>query len=569
MNKLFKIPGSTAYLLVIFLNTFVDLGHKITLQNTIFKVYDGETQIVLTAIINGLILLPFILLFSPAGFISDRYPKDAVMRFAAWAAIAITLGITACYYLGWFWPAFALTFLLAVQSAIYSPAKYAYIRKLFGKQNLTEANGIVQAVTIAAILLGTFAFSIVFESMFPAGSDKGDGLIAIAPIGWILVINSALELIMAYRLPALDQGNPQEPFKAREYFSGRSMKSHIQPVISNRVIRLAVIGLAVFWSVGQVLLAAFPAFAKETLQISNTVVIQGILASTGIGIALGSTLAGKWSKGHIETGLVPIGAAGIGIGLILLPQLQSTTAHIVNFLFIGVMGGLFIVPLNALIQFVAHDHELGKVIAGNNLIQNISMLSFLILTALFAVMGIPSQWLLSIIAVAAIIGGFYTVYQLPQSLVRMVLTGIIRHRCKVTVQGFNNIPIDGSALLLAKKTSWMDWAIVQIASPRPIRFMMPMDIYEHRYLKGFFKRLNCIPFNTEATSQELCNTVIELLDGGELVCVFYEETTGHTGAVNGDIEQACQQTKTHTAIIPFHLSSDDLYRNSVISFEQH
>ncbi len=47
-----------------------DLGHKIVLQNTIFKVYSEDKLIILTSIINALILLPFILLFTPAGFLT-------------------------------------------------------------------------------------------------------------------------------------------------------------------------------------------------------------------------------------------------------------------------------------------------------------------------------------------------------------------------------------------------------------------------------------------------------------------------------------------------------------------
>jgi acyl-[acyl-carrier-protein]-phospholipid O-acyltransferase/long-chain-fatty-acid--[acyl-carrier-protein] ligase len=72
MDKLFKITGFTPFILIIFLNAYVDLGHKILIQNTVFKIYDGQTQIILTAIVNGLILLPFVLLFTPAGYLSDR-----------------------------------------------------------------------------------------------------------------------------------------------------------------------------------------------------------------------------------------------------------------------------------------------------------------------------------------------------------------------------------------------------------------------------------------------------------------------------------------------------------------
>ena len=70
MDKLLKLKGFLPFISILFLNAFVDLGHKIIIQNTIFKIYDGQTQIILASIVNGLILLPFVLLFTPAGFIS-------------------------------------------------------------------------------------------------------------------------------------------------------------------------------------------------------------------------------------------------------------------------------------------------------------------------------------------------------------------------------------------------------------------------------------------------------------------------------------------------------------------
>ncbi|MDQ7047434.1 MAG: MFS transporter [Sulfurovum sp.] len=131
-----------------------DLGHKIILQNTIFKAYEGSELIILTAIVNALILLPFIFLFSPAGFIADKYPKTKVIEYASLAAVGITTLILLSYTMGWFWVAFLLTFILAAQSAIYSPAKYGLIKEMTGNDKLAEANALVQAVTIASILLG-------------------------------------------------------------------------------------------------------------------------------------------------------------------------------------------------------------------------------------------------------------------------------------------------------------------------------------------------------------------------------------------------------------------------------
>lgn len=557
MTKLLKIAGALPFLVIVFLNAFVDLGHKITIQNTVFKVYDGDTQVILTAIVNGLILLPFILLFSPAGFISDKYPKSQVIRISALIALILSGGITLCYYQGWFWPAFVMTFLLAMQSAFYSPSKYGYIKHLFGKDNLGQANGYVQAVTIIAILLGTFAFSILFESRFPTGSRETSAILqAIAPIGWLLVINSFLELLLAFRLPCFKATDKQASFDWSAYVRGRMTREKLKPVLSRDEIRLSIIGLSVFWSVGQVMLAAFPAFAKESIGVTNTIVIQGILASTGIGIAIGSMLAARFSRHHIETGLIPVGAIGICFGLFWVPHLESVTSHAINYFFIGMMGGLFIVPLNALIQFYASENELGNVIAANNLFQNLSMTTFLIITVGFALLGFGSKNLLISISFIALIGTAYTIYRLPQSLVRFVLGMVVSRIYRVNVQNLHNMPEKGGVLLLGNHISWVDWAIIQIASPRPIRFVMIKSIYERWYLKWFFKIFDTIPIEQGAGSRKSLGRVTELLNRGKVVCLFPEGSisrTGHLAEFRRGYEKACEQANEEAVILPFYL----------------
>jgi len=188
MKDMFKIVGVVNYLIVVFLNAFTDLGHKIIIQNTIFKVYDGEMQIVLTAIVNALILLPFILVFSPSGFLADRFAKNLIMKHASALAVFLTLLITFSYYQGWFFVAFFMTFMLALQSAIYGPAKYGYIKELVGIKFISSGNGAVQAVTTVAILSGIIFYTVLFElSLADNFKTKEDVLQVIAPIGWLLV----------------------------------------------------------------------------------------------------------------------------------------------------------------------------------------------------------------------------------------------------------------------------------------------------------------------------------------------------------------------------------------------
>ncbi len=559
MGFLFRIRGFLPYIAMIFLNAFVDLGHKIVMQNTVFKIYDGQTQVILTAIVNGLILLPFILLFSPAGFLSDRYPKQRVMQYSAWMAVGATLLITASYYAGWFWMAFALTLALAIQSAIYSPAKYGYIRELVGSESLATANGFVQATTIVSILLGTFVFSALFEYLLGGVAWQGTGqpastiMVNIAPLGWALVGLTLIELSMAYQLPQKMSGDVRKTFSKAEYISGQYLKRNLKAIFKQRTIRLSIIGLSMFWAISQVVLAAFPAFAKETLNETNTLVIQGILACSGIGIVIGSLLAGRISRRHIETGIIPVGACGIAAMILLLPTLESRTAMALSFIALGTFGGLFIVPLNSLIQYHAKEDEVGTVLAGNNWFQNVVMISFLVLTAIFAALGLDSVALLYLLVVVAVTGTIYTIKQLPHSLARTVVSMILKRRYRIEVIGFENLPKEGGALLLGNHISWIDWALVQIACPRRIRFVMLRSIYNKPVLKHLFKAVGAIPI-ASGTSKEALKEINALLKAGEVVCLFPEGAISRNGQL-GEFKRGYERTleDVDVPVVPFFL----------------
>jgi acyl-[acyl-carrier-protein]-phospholipid O-acyltransferase/long-chain-fatty-acid--[acyl-carrier-protein] ligase len=555
MKYLFKYTGFLPYIMVVFLNAFVDLGHKIIIQNTVFKIYDGQEQIVLTAIVNALILLPFILLISPAGFCSDKFPKNIVMRISAWVAVAITLCITLFYYLGWFWPAFSMTFILALQSAFYSPAKYGYIKEMVGKDNLASANGVVQAVTTIAILAGIFAFSILFEQTLANSTYDSTSslLVTIAPIGWGLVVFSIIELVFAYRLPQKQPLDDAMTFELKNYIRGHYLKANMHAVFDREIIFLSIIGLSIFWAISQVMLAAYPAYAKEAMSIGNTIIIQGTLACAGIGIMLGSIIAGRISRTHIETGMVPVGSIGIAACLFVLPSLDNEYLQALNFLAWGMFGGFLLIPLNAMIQFHAEEDELGRVLAGSNLIQNTVMLSFLALTVVFAYFGMGSLGLFSILLVVALSGTLYTIYKLPQSLVRFIVSYIIGHRYRLQVLGLKNIPETGGVLMLGNHTSWIDWGIIQMASPRPIRFVMIRNIYERWYLKWFLDIFNVIPISAGASRTAL-KDINESLNNGDVVCLFPEGSisrTGQLGEFQHGYEKAAEEA--NAVILPFYL----------------
>lgn len=128
-----KIYGLIPFLLIAFINAFVDLGHKIIIQNTIYKAYEGSEQLFLNAIVNALILLPFILMLSPSGFLADKYPKNIVMKISAIFNVILTLIICICYYSGAFWMAFIFTFIIGVQEHFIHQANTVLLKNSWEK----------------------------------------------------------------------------------------------------------------------------------------------------------------------------------------------------------------------------------------------------------------------------------------------------------------------------------------------------------------------------------------------------------------------------------------------------
>ena len=558
MKNLFKISGFTPYIFIILLNAMTDLGHKIILQNTIFKAYDGAELIVLTAIVNALILLPFIFLFSPAGFIADKYPKVKVIEYASAAAIGITTLILLSYTMGWFWVAFGLTFILAAQSAIYSPAKYGLIKEMTGNENLAPANALVQAVTIVSILSGAVIYSIFFESLLQDRSiEPSEILTYIAPVGFLLIGASIVEYLLARRLVKKFKAvevDESMTFEAKEYQNLHYLKANLKVIKENDVVWLSIIGLSILWGVSQVVLAIFGEYLKTTLGVTDTVTAQGLLALSGLGMIVGSMVVGRVSKNYIETGIIPLGALGVTVALFIMPTLSSLWALGSTLFLFGFSAGLFIVPLNAMIQFATPSAILGKILAGNNFMQNVSMFGFLILTALFGYFQISSASLFYIIATIALIGMGYTFIKLPQSLIRYVVRMIIGFKYRLHVDGLKNIPADKGVLLLGNHVSFLDWAILQMAYPKQIRFVMERSYYEKWYVKPFLDFFGVIPISSRGSKGALA-LVTEALNRGETVALFPEghlSRNGHLGAFQRGFEVATKDAKD-AIIVPFYL----------------
>ncbi|MDD5051154.1 MAG: MFS transporter [Sulfuricurvum sp.] len=552
-----KIKGVIPYTFALFLNAFTDLGHKIIIQNTVFKIYDDQTQIIYTAILNALILLPFIFLFTPAGFISHRFSKVNVMRYGAFTAIIITLLITYSYYQGWFLSSFALTLVLAIQAAVYSPAKYGYIKELSNDKSFSALNALVQSTTTVAILSGIMIYTLLFEQFlnYPY-KNEAEILRQIAPLGWLLVLGSIIEFVLTLQLSARSS-HSHIKFNIKKYLSGASLRKNWILLRRKREIFDSIIFLSLFWSISQVILASFGAYAKSTLGIQNTIIVQGLMALAAFGIIFGSIITTHFSRHYLHKGVIVLGALIMSVMLIILPTTHNLNLIAYVFFGFGFGGSMMIVALNALIQSTTPRAHLSYVLSGNNWVQNIFMTLFLVITSVFAYAG----WDSLIIFYGMIAVSFFLLFgafiRYKDYFLWLIFEKTLSIKYNIIPMQTHNIPTKGGVLLLGNHVSWIDWILVQVGIERRIRYLMERAIYEKTLIRPIMELGEVIPISTKGAKEAFKNASTRL-QNGEIIGIFPEGSISYDGEI-GQIFSGYQKiaASADAVIVPFYI--DGIY----------
>lgn len=565
MNKIQNILAiKMAFLFVVFCNAFVDVSHKVLLQNIAFKVFDGSTQVIWISIINALIIIPFLLLFTFSGYLSDKYNKRDVLVYGAVSSFILSSLVIFAYIINNFYFAMFSLLLLAVQSAIYSPAKFGIIMDIYGKKYLSRGNAALQAVSIIAILFAIGVTSYFFENMYISNnlhllSTKEELMSAIKPLTYYILVVALLEMIISFKFLKRIENSFNSDLSLnldkKALLKGKLLVENLKTLKSNDVIFLSVIGLSVFWGVSQGTMAVFPSYAKMYLNIDNTFIINGVIAASGIGIAIGSVLYAKLSRHYIELGTIPLAAFGMAITLYFSTLIETPFMLAFNFLFFGIFGGLFVVPLNSLIQFNAKKKILGTVLAGNNWFHSLAMFLMLALTTFVSFYGLDPLKTLYIILFIIVVGTLYTVLRLPQSLVVLFLKFVVGLRYKLEINGIKNIPSNGGVLLLGNHISWIDWAIILMSVPREVKFVVFKPIYDKWYLTWLFKLIKAIPISSSSNRTSM-KVVSDELDAGSVVVLFPEgaiSRNGHLGEFKKGFEKILESCTSDIKVVPFYI----------------
>jgi acyl-[acyl-carrier-protein]-phospholipid O-acyltransferase/long-chain-fatty-acid--[acyl-carrier-protein] ligase len=497
----------------------------------------GDT---LVSLISLLFFLPLVLFSMAGGFLADRFSKrqvtlaTKVIEIAAMVLAIFALTSTQQQYLGevvdlWRHPGLLFThfplplivlFVAATQAALFGPSKYGLLPELLPEKWLSWGNGVIELGTFLAIISGAMAAGWLAQ-IFQGREWKAAAL---------LVGFSGLGLLASMAIRKVPAAAPQARFRANFV---ASLWQQIQFMRPDRTLWLAVIGNTYFWFLGTLFFQTVVVYGKKTLHLdsSNIALLDAALA---LGIGIGSVLAGYLSGNKIEYGLMPLGAFGMTIMAAvvgIVPHSFLPAALALGGL--GIFGGFFAVPVNALIQHRPPADKKGGIIAAANLLSFVAGVGASGAYFVFTRYGhLDPRGVFIAGAIITLAGTVYVLYLLPDWFLRLLLFFLTHTIYRIKILGRDNIPEKGGALFVSNHMSFVDVLLLLASTDRPIRFLMYQGIYERPIIKPFARMMKAIPISSELRPRDMIRSLRAASDAirdGEVVCIFAEGQITRTG----------------------------------------
>jgi len=367
----------------VFKNALVIL---ITYQGvTLFGINSGA----LVALSGGVFISSFFFLSATSGQLADKLEKTQLVRWIKQFEIVIALLAGIGLFISHYPLLLFVLFLFGLHSTFFGPLKYSLIPHYSKKENLVFSNALISSGTFIAILVGTILGGI-------AASSSGN----LWGLKFLLILFAGLGYFYAKRLPAVEIHHESTHIDFNFFTSTRDI---LKLVFKNPLIAVLIIGLSWFWFLGAGLLSLLPLLSKNIFH-GNEQVATLMLFTFTIGMGVGPFFLERATRGRVVRALIPLSLVGMSFFIfdiaLVINQVSKQSSFLTvlttikgdlsikeffsvnrsarvvfDLFFLSFFGGVFTVPQFAELQRVTGAHELSRIIAGNNIINALAMVS--------------------------------------------------------------------------------------------------------------------------------------------------------------------------------------------------
>lgn len=377
----------------------------------------------MTTIAAGVFILPFAL-FSPiGGYLADKFPKNKVIVNIKIAEIIIAIfGICAITF-GSVVLSYIVLFALGTQSALFGPSKYSIVPDHLSKEEMIGGNALLNIGTFSAILLGT-----IIGTEF--ATDNGGVFI----ISAIILLSSISGYYASRFIPANEPASPDVKISFNFIFD---IFKNIRFAFSHgRVISIALISVAWFYFMASMFVAQLPNFVKETLNADESV-LTFLLIIFSLGVGFGGLPNNTLLKSKINATFVPVASLLISafaidlyfasVGLFTgfeesLTEIDEFISNPYNFRIIfdvamlSIAGGLFVVPLNTMIQHFSEKKHRSRIIAGGAVLNALFMVVSAVISAVVLGVGKNVEFLFLLFGISNLFVALFLLWSVRSRL---------------------------------------------------------------------------------------------------------------------------------------------------------
>ena len=485
----------------------------------------------LVAAAGGVFILPYVIFSALAGQIADRLEKRRTIILVKLAEVGLMALAAAGFWLGSTPMLFAVLFGLGVQATFFSPLKYSILPSHLREHELVAGNGLIEAGTFLGILAGTIAGGGLF--LLPGGP-------AIVSVAGLAIAVAGVASAWAIR-PAASSA----PDLHIGWNVVRETRLLLRTARANHGVWLSLLGLSWFWVVGATLLAELPTVVRDDLGADGHVVTL-MLAFFSVGVGAGSVLCSRILKGEVTARYVPFAALGLSVftfdfahailhgqGLVDVHAVLTSLAGwrmLIDLLLLAGCGGLYSVPLYAIMQERSAPGERARVIAANNVVNAVAMTAAAGLTAVLALQGVTPVTVLVLTAAANLFVAGWIVRILPQETLRAVFQWYFRRFHGVHVAGLENLPAESQrAVFVVNHQSFLDGCFVAAFLPGSPVFAVNVHTARRWWARPILAAVRNFP--VDPANPFSTKTMVRAVRDGQKLVVFPEGRITRTGAL--------------------------------------
>lgn len=493
---------------------------------------DGQ---ILVTLAMGVFVLPFFLFSAMAGQLADKFEKSASIRLIKLAEVAIMVCAAAGFLLEQPYFLLAVLFFMGTQSAFFGPLKYSILPDHLKDDELVGGNALVETATFVAILLGTILGGVV--------SVDGTGVKIVAAC---LVLFAVLGWGASFRIPRAEPPAPNLKISLNVI---RETLGILRFAADNRKIWLTILGISWFWLVGATFLSQFPAFTKDVLGADQSVGTLFMVVFS-LGIAAGSLLCNKILKGEISPKYVPFaalgmtvfladfylatrGAAPVGTGLAAIKDFAAVGGNwriLVDLFAIAACGGMFTVPLYAILQHDSDPEHRSRTIAANNIANSAFVVAGAVGAAGLLASGVSIQSIFILLAALNAVAAIYICGILPDALIKAFLKAALKFFYRVDVRGLENYEKAGKrAVVVVNHVSFLDAVLLATYLPVKPMFAINKDVAKAWWVKPFLGLVDAFPI--DPTNPMATKSMIREVQKDKHCVIFPEGRITVTGAL--------------------------------------